>query len=232
MPRYMNCPHSDDWCLSCVDRVHKELEDSESKVADLERQLAEVTAQVASLTEDRDRQKGLIRELAMERDEARKEVERLRAALGEALLAVHDHVPQAFPGAPQRQLWVEKMDRWDALLAAAPAASEPTAAGEQVRRLCHFRPGAWLSSPAYSLAVDTLIAAGERSSRQSSREEVPAEVHERGWQWRPVSSDTAFAPPFATIRVCRGCGCLVAGGPTVCMRCAAIDPPKPSEEGP
>lgn len=37
--------------------------------------------------------------------------------------------------------------------------------------------------------------------------------------WRPISADTAFAPPFGTIRVCRGCGCLVAGGPTSCVRC-------------
>jgi len=35
-----------------------------------------------------------------------------------------------------------------------------------------------------------------------------------------VDSDTAFIPPFGTVRVCRGCGCLVAGGPTVCRRCA------------
>lgn len=39
-------------------------------------------------------------------------------------------------------------------------------------------------------------------------------------QWRAVDEDTAFAPPFSTIRVCRGCGCLVVGGPTVCNRCA------------
>jgi hypothetical protein len=25
---------------------------------------------------------------------------------------------------------------------------------------------------------------------------VPVEVHECGWQWRPVTTDTAFAPPF------------------------------------
>jgi hypothetical protein len=49
---------------------------------------------------------------------------------------------------------------------------------------------------------------------------VPAEVRDRGWQWRPSGKDTAFAPPFSTIRVCRGCGCLVAGGPTACNRCA------------
>lgn len=48
---------------------------------------------------------------------------------------------------------------------------------------------------------------------------VPAEAHERGWQWRPVG-DGAFAPPFGTIRACRSCGCLVAGGPTACGRCA------------
>lgn len=38
--------------------------------------------------------------------------------------------------------------------------------------------------------------------------------------WRPTGKDTAFAPPFGTIRVCRACGCLVAGGPTACARCA------------
>lgn len=49
---------------------------------------------------------------------------------------------------------------------------------------------------------------------------VPVEVHEHGWQWRPTATDTAFAPPFGTIRQCRVCGCLVAGGPTACARCA------------
>jgi len=49
---------------------------------------------------------------------------------------------------------------------------------------------------------------------------VPVEVHECGWQWRPTTTDTAFAPPFGTIRQCRVCGCLVAGGPTACARCA------------
>lgn len=49
---------------------------------------------------------------------------------------------------------------------------------------------------------------------------VPADVHEHGWQWRPTGKDTAFAPPFGTIRVCGACGCLVAGGPAACARCA------------
>lgn len=49
---------------------------------------------------------------------------------------------------------------------------------------------------------------------------VPVEVHECGWQWRPTTTDTAFAPPFGTIRQCRVCGCLVAGGSTACVRCA------------
>jgi hypothetical protein len=40
-------------------------------------------------------------------------------------------------------------------------------------------------------------------------------------EWRRVSDDTAFAPPFGTIRSCIGCGCLVSGGPTACARCAA-----------
>ena len=49
---------------------------------------------------------------------------------------------------------------------------------------------------------------------------VPVEVHERGWQWLPIDKKTAFVPPFGTIRQCRVCGCLVAGGPTACARCA------------
>ncbi len=37
--------------------------------------------------------------------------------------------------------------------------------------------------------------------------------------WHQVG-DGAFARPFGTIRVCIECGCLVAGGPTRCVRCA------------
>lgn len=47
--------------------------------------------------------------------------------------------------------------------------------------------------------------------------QASAELHDR--QWRPTDADTAFAPPFGTIRQCRVCGCLVAGGPTACARC-------------
>jgi RNA polymerase subunit RPABC4/transcription elongation factor Spt4 len=55
----------------------------------------------------------------------------------------------------------------------------------------------------------------------TNTESVPAAVRESGWQWRPVDGDTAFAPPFGTVRACLDCGCLVAGGPTRCRRCAA-----------
>lgn len=57
-----------------------------------------------------------------------------------------------------------------------------------------------------------------------ARDAVPQEVHDHGWQWRPVG-DGAFAPPFGTIRACLDCGCLVAGGPTRCSRCVRADPP-------
>lgn len=39
-----------------------------------------------------------------------------------------------------------------------------------------------------------------------------------------IDKDTAFARPFGTIRRCRVCGCLVAGGPTACTRCAELGP--------
>jgi len=62
--------------------------------------------------------------------------------------------------------------------------------------------------------------AARREAEPFGRDPVPVEVRERGWQWHPVGEDGAFAPPFGTIRVCIGCGCLVAGGPTRCVRCA------------
>jgi hypothetical protein len=65
---------------------------------------------------------------------------------------------------------------------------------------------------------ETMVAFLERLATMAGV--VPADVHERGWQWRPTATDTAFAPPFGTIRQCRVCGCLVAGGPTACVRCA------------
>lgn len=61
---------------------------------------------------------------------------------------------------------------------------------------------------------------------------VPEDVRVGGWQWRPVDADTAFAPPFSTIRVCRACGCLVAGGPTACGRCVAQEEAKPAKVSP
>jgi hypothetical protein len=50
----------------------------------------------------------------------------------------------------------------------------------------------------------------------AERERDAAENH----GWRKVSEDTAFAPPFSTVRACIDCGVLVAGGPTRCTRCA------------
>ena len=39
-----------------------------------------------------------------------------------------------------------------------------------------------------------------------------------------MSDKTMFSVEFGTIRVCRKCGCLVAGGPTACGRCAEDEP--------
>ena len=70
------------------------------------------------------------------------------------------------------------------------------------------------------LAHANQLQADIEAEQQAMVGVVPADVHERGWQWRPTATDTAFAPPFGTIRQCRVCGCLVAGGPTACARCA------------
>ena len=36
---------------------------------------------------------------------------------------------------------------------------------------------------------------------------------------------TGFWEPFGTVRECINCGCLVAGGPTRCIRCAKGNEP-------
>lgn len=80
----------------------------------------------------------------------------------------------------------------------------------------------WRAAPA-DKAIEHVRADGEPSAPSKPADVfagVTVEVHEHGWQWRPVDGDTAFAPPFATIRACRHCGCLVAGGPNACGRCA------------
>lgn len=82
--------------------------------------------------------------------------------------------------------------------------------------------GLYLFARAYKkLAHDAIEQIGDDPD---SHGEIPQAVHERGWQWRPVG-DGAFAPPFGTIRVCIACGCLVAGGPTRCVRCAKAATP-------
>lgn len=70
-------------------------------------------------------------------------------------------------------------------------------------------------------AIMLLTKVDDGSGRKTEPSyDVPAEVHKRGWQWRPVNEITAFAPPFGTIRVCC-CGALVAGGPAFCARCVS-----------
>ncbi len=49
--------------------------------------------------------------------------------------------------------------------------------------------------------------------------------------WHEVG-DGAFGPPFGTIRVCRVCDCLVAGGPTACVRCVNDEMARPSVDRP
>ncbi len=70
-------------------------------------------------------------------------------------------------------------------------------------------------------AFDVVSAISNRAAKMfpEAAARVPQEVHDSGWQWRPTGKDTAFAPPFGTIRQCLMCGALVAGGPTVCRRC-------------
>lgn len=76
--------------------------------------------------------------------------------------------------------------------------------------------------PAEQDSLDTWRVGAKLAQSPAAQTElqVPTDVHEHGWQWRPIDADTAFAPPFGTIRACVGCGALVAGGPSSCSRCA------------
>lgn len=47
----------------------------------------------------------------------------------------------------------------------------------------------------------------------------------RFFNWNSVTEDTAYGPPFGTIRKCQSCCCLVAGGPTSCVRCGSAGAP-------
>jgi hypothetical protein len=76
-------------------------------------------------------------------------------------------------------------------------------------------PGADAAAGA-TITIDGKIARGFRPRRVQGAapgSSAPA-------VWHEVAADTAFAPPFGTIRKCIDCGALVAGGPTRCGRCA------------
>jgi hypothetical protein len=79
---------------------------------------------------------------------------------------------------------------------------------------CNADQPGWTGGPGDS------VVPGKALAGPFGRDPVPTRVKERGWQWHPTDDDTAFAPPFGTIRECIDCGCLVAGGPTRCGRCA------------
>lgn len=70
------------------------------------------------------------------------------------------------------------------------------------------------------MRADRLLNVARALRERFQRFQIAITRHEPGEQWHQTSEDTAFALPFGTIRACRVCGCLVAGGPTACVRCA------------
>ena len=103
--------------------------------------------------------------------------------------------------------------------------------------IAHTASGATEAAEAWRRAAEAMVEVGKACERINAKLATvtpqsvtvdyaapiaPKKVHASGWQWRPVTEDTAFAPPFGTIRACR-CGCLVAGGLTVCGGCAQQD---------
>lgn len=71
-------------------------------------------------------------------------------------------------------------------------------------------------------ARDTLVAFANACRAAASGALASAD----SGAWRVVD-DGAFASPFGTVRKCRECDCLVAGGPTACGRCSAPAPAAP-----
>ncbi|HEU4407286.1 MAG TPA: hypothetical protein VFS43_18605 [Polyangiaceae bacterium] len=75
---------------------------------------------------------------------------------------------------------------------------------------------ATMSARAFAALQRLPVLGGEAPAPAGGEIAPPGEPR----SWHAVG-DGAFAPPFGTVRSCRGCGCLVVGGPTACGRCAA-----------
>lgn len=150
-----------------------------------------------------------VRLLVAERDEAEAEVTRLREAMRRQSAAVRMH-----------QSAREQMDAHDQATLASLAGQDRAALIEELAAARRERDDWNARATALENERDEARAEAAAALEIADGHGVPAEVRDRGWQWRPSGNDTAFAPPFSTIRVCRGCGCLVAGGPTACNRCA------------
>lgn len=137
------------------------------------------------------------------------------ARAADRLLVDADGIGYAYvPGelaSTERTEWQRDLANWKTL------------AEERLHR-CHQLQADWDAEMHGRQVLRRIFGAEEHETMgqwlaRLDKENVPREVHESGWQWRPVG-DGAYAPPFGTIRVCIGCGCLVAGGPTRCNRCA------------
>lgn len=133
--------------------------------------------------------------------------------------------------------WAENAKRWqaaneqiDAMQARAVEAERSLAEALQLaeERLAHANAlqSDWDNEMAGRMRLRMIFGAREDETMAAFIERItgggdmcPPAVHESSWQWRPTARDTAFAPPFGTVRACTSCGCLIAGGPTTCVHC-------------
>lgn len=110
-----------------------------------------------------------------------------------------------------------RADLIDAYRATAPKPLRTRA--EQNQRIaehCRANAGCW---SAVALTVMQELCREPLAPDPTETGACPPECPDVAADWTAVGDDGAFARPFGTIRVCH-CGCLVAGGPTRCLRCA------------
>lgn len=93
------------------------------------------------------------------------------------------------------------------------------------RLLRSYRIGAAILPEDFSHMADLIVEVVSNPVREPEPNPFPKAIDRPDEAHNPPYEGLdAFVPGLGTVRECRRCGCLIAGGPTACKRCAAEKP--------